>query len=145
MKTVIFDIDGTLANIEHRLHHIEGDKKDWDGFHKECHLDTTYPKIIEMTHIMRDAGYRIVMCTGRGEQNRQATEKWLVENEIPCVLLLMRAEGNFESDFIIKRRMVGYLIEEGHDIHYAFEDRDRVVEMYREIGITCFQVKKGDY
>ena len=28
----VFDLDGTLADVRHRLHHIEGRRRDWDAF-----------------------------------------------------------------------------------------------------------------
>jgi len=145
MKTAIFDIDGTLADISHRLHHIQKDDKDWDAFNDDCDKDAPYHRIIEMTHVMRDAGYHIVMCTGRSCRIEQKTMDWLNEHEIPCSVLLMRAAKDFRSDYVVKEEMLNLLLESGHDVHYAFEDRSQVVDMWREKGITTFQVKKGDY
>jgi len=39
LKTVIFDIDGTLSDNSHRQHFLEQKHKDWEGFFKECEKD----------------------------------------------------------------------------------------------------------
>jgi len=48
MKTVLFDIDGTLADINHRRHHVEGDNAHWHAFFEEMGTDTVNQPVVDM-------------------------------------------------------------------------------------------------
>ncbi len=149
---IIFDIDGTLANISHRLHFIQGEKKDWESFYSA--MDKDQP-IYEITLLLRllilttmtDTEYKVVFVTGRPEKYREKTMKWLdniVHIENLNERLFMRKDGDHRQDYVVKREIVGKLREQG-SIRMAFEDRDQVVQMYRSLGIRCLQVVDGDY
>lgn len=77
MKTVIFDLDGTLCDISHRLHFIENGNKDWDGFYAACPDDVPKPAIIELNGMCHDAGHKIIISSGRSENVRTETYNWL--------------------------------------------------------------------
>jgi phosphoglycolate phosphatase-like HAD superfamily hydrolase len=47
-KIVIFDLDGTLMNIEHRMHFIKETPKDYHAFYKACSGDTPIPQVVTM-------------------------------------------------------------------------------------------------
>lgn len=149
---IIFDIDGTLADISQRLHFIQGEKKDWEGFYNA--MDKDQP-IYEMVLLLRvllfttltDTEYEVVFVTGRPEKYRVKTMKWLsnvahIENLNER--LFMRKDGDFRQDYVIKREIVEELRKQG-SIRMAFEDRDQVVKMYRDLGIRCLQVAYGDF
>lgn len=149
---IIFDIDGTLADISHRLPFIQGEKKDWEGFYGA--MDKDQP-IYEMVLLLRvllfttltDTEYEVVFVTGRPEKYRAKTMKWLsnvahIENLNER--LFMRKDGDFRQDYVIKREIVEELRKQG-SIRMAFEDRDQVVKMYRDLGIRCLQVAYGDF
>ena len=144
MTWVIFDIDGTLANISHRLHHITGEKKDWDGFNQFLHLDELKPDIAALYKMCSDAGYHIMIVTGRSEKYREVTQKWLWDNGIIFEHLYMRPDGDKSPDTEIKQSILNKYIL-GKKVLFSVDDRDRVVEMWRRNGITCLQVQKGDY
>ena len=74
-RAYIFDIDGTLANGEHRRHHIEKAPKDWDTYFLLCYLDEPIPHIFELARDLDKAGAEIVYVTGRRSAIRVATEK----------------------------------------------------------------------
>ena len=149
---IIFDIDGTLADISQRLHFIQGEKKDWEGFYGA--MDKDQP-IYEMALLLRvllfttltDTEYEVVFVTGRPEKYREKTMKWLsniahIENLNDR--LFMRKDGDYRQDYVIKREIVEELRKQG-SIRMAFEDRDQVVKMYRDLGIRCLQVAYGDF
>jgi FMN phosphatase YigB (HAD superfamily) len=145
-KAVIFDIDGTLANIDHRLHFIQKEPKDWDGFHSLCIADEPVEHICELARWYRFNQYQIILCTCRPIKNHNVTCKWLREHEIPFDDLYMRPDNDFRSDTFIKEEMIKYMHNNGDiDVKCIYEDRDRVVQMYRRLGYTCLQVKRGDY
>lgn len=143
-QAVIFDIDGTLANIDHRLHHIQQEPKNWDAFQKDCSLDDPIYPLINLAHMFDKLGFHIILCTGRNFQNYEKTAAWLNFHTVPYHRIHMREDGNYESDFIIKKRMLDLILEK-YEVFMVFEDRDRVVQMYRENGLTCLQVADGAY
>lgn len=128
MKCYIFDIDGTLADCSHRLHHIQKQPKDWDSFFAECHLDAPHPHIIGLARDLRFADdATIVFVSGRSDQCREQTEDWLLEHDLPASPLYMRREGDHRDDDIIKLELLAELIADGYEPIMAFDDRNRVV------------------
>src|SRR5665213_2001730 len=82
-EAVIFDIDGTLANCSHRLHHIlETRPKDWDAFFGAMDDDLPIRPIVQLFTELETAGNVIILCTGRPENYRQVTERWLWNNGV---------------------------------------------------------------
>jgi FMN phosphatase YigB (HAD superfamily) len=142
MKIVIFDLDGTLANIDHRLHFIENDNKDWNAFYKACKYDKPIKQTIEILRMLNTL-YDIHIFSGRGEIAIDETVIWLGMNGIPYSCLKMRKDGDFSSDEKLKENWLkGY---DKKDIYCVFEDRKKVAEMWRKNGIMCFQVANGDF
>ncbi len=146
MKTAIFDIDGTLSNCSARLCHILDGQPDWDAFHAECHLDNANQPVVDvLRHLYHEGGWTIVLCTGRPWRYSEKTRRWMEVKGIPYHNLMMREDDDKQSDVDLKRRMLKGLRDLGHDVKMVFEDRQRVVDMWREEGVFCFQVGKGDY
>ena len=73
----VFDIDGTLANIDHRMHFWDGDQKDRNAFFGHQHLDIPYEPVVEVYHSLVDAGYKCIIITGRDEIHRAVTFDWI--------------------------------------------------------------------
>lgn len=141
---IIFDIDGTLANIKHRLHYIQGEKKDWDGFNSQMLSDELKLPIFELYYICANAGYNIAIITGRFEKYRMDTLFWLSKNNIHCDELHMRPNDDYSSDYIIKE-MIWEKHFKNRNVVFVVDDRQRVVDMWREKGLTVLQCQKGDY
>jgi len=145
MKTYIFDVDGTIANTDHRNHFLDG-KKDWTGWHKAAMSDTPYWEIVDLMELAHAAGIKVVICTGRDNSQRESTVQWLTEHNITCYdRLFMRPEKDRRDDTVVKFEMLEQILEEGYKPVLVFEDRDRVVNMWRDAGLKCLQVKPGDY
>ena len=144
MKTdaFIFDIDGTLANNEHRLHYIlEQKPKDYQRFYDESSEDTVFENVALLCRLINDAGYPIIMLTGRSEEYRQLCIDWFKKHNIPFTWLFMRTTGDFRTDETIKEEIFKNKIEPHWNIKGVFEDRNRCVEMWRRLGVTCYQPK----
>ena len=143
---VIFDLDGTLANIDHRIKHIQTPgNKDWDKFNSIMDDDEVQPDIRELHRMVFDHGYNIAIVTGRSSQYAKGTIKWLLENNIPYNELHMREEGDFSSDYKVKQKIYDECFKVYRKVVFVVEDRDRVVKMWRDNGLTCLQCKEGDY
>lgn len=142
---IIFDIDGTLANTDHRQHHLTGKKKDWAAFQDAAHLDPVHEPIAVICRSLATLAHRIVLCSGRGEQERHITEAWLEGHQIPYARLYMRAEKDYRPDDVIKLELLVRMRVDGFDPKIAFDDRYRVVRMWRENGVVCAQVAEGAF
>lgn len=135
---VIFDLDGTLANIDHRTHFVRGGNRDWDSFFRECTNDLAVPHVVETFHAHLEAGHRVRIWSGRSDVVRAETERWLDEATIdPCYLEHMRADGDNTPDVELKRY---WLSQAQHRPDLVYDDRQRVVDMWRAEGVPCFQV-----
>jgi hypothetical protein len=135
---VVFDIDGTVADIDHRLHHIKSKPKNWAAFDAAAKNDV----VIKATRnlyfsLLYDSGHDLVFATGRNERNRKQTESWLAANGFKgYVKLYMRNATDFRQDSLVKQDMLNLIIAEfGKKPDLVFEDRTRVVKMWRDNGI----------
>lgn len=140
---VIFDLDGTIANIDHRRYLVEQEPKYWDRFHQMCVNDRPNEKVIAMLNLLADQGYKIIILSGRDERVQNETRTWLAEHKIRYKHLKMRDHNDYTPDEVLK---LSWLKKIGkRNVLYVFDDRDKVVNMWREQGLTCFQVAKGDF
>jgi phosphoglycolate phosphatase-like HAD superfamily hydrolase len=151
----IFDLDGTLANAEHRLHHIQGEQKDWRAFFAACGEDEPIQQTIATFRALRDGGAECWIWTGRSDEVEAQTVQWLRKHGVLDLIdrisgaperLTMRKAGDHTPDHKLK---FGWLADleppERRRLTAVFEDRDAVVRMWRDAGVTCFQVAPGAF
>ena len=145
-KVVLFDIDGTLADIEHRRVHLDESNPDWRAFNAAMGEDTPNQPIVSLyLALWSNPQFDPILVTGRSEDFRKLTEQWLTWNEIPFSRMLMRKSKDFRADHIIKEEILNKLLAEGLDIQFTVDDRQQVVDMWRRRGITCLQCDVGDF
>ena len=143
---VIFDLDGTLADDTHRAHYLtDGPKKDWDAYFDACDGDAPHTHIIAVLQALVHKGHIIEIWTGRSARVRDKTIAWLHWNGVPFDFLNMRPEKDFRDDTLLKAKWLEDARDCGHLPDMAFEDRARVVHMWREQGIPCCQVAPGKF
>lgn len=145
----IVDIDGTIANLEHRLHYIKGEKKDWDAFYAHCEGDSPIHEVIEVIETLYDS-YDILFITGRSSACRDETLAWLDNNLFFSPYgdeLLMRKEGDHRPDTVVKAELLEEYLKEYplKNVLGIFEDRASVCKMWRKKGYRVFQVDEGDF
>ena len=147
-KNVIFDLDGTLADCEHRRHFVTGDKKDWDGFFKTCVNDEPIKPIINLLKMYRALGCNIYILSGRSASVMTQTRLW-IERHVGYLgsgmQLAMREEEDLRPDRHVKIDMLIELGLEPEDTEIVFDDRQSMVDMWRELGFLCCQVAPGDF
>ena len=141
----IFDLDGTIADISHRLHYITGDKKDWDAFNAACVDDKPISQIVSLVHIIQYSGYHVGIWTGRSISTRRHTMRWLEEYRILPIELQMRPCGDYRPDVELKGEWLDAAIEQCNPPTVIFEDRTKMVEYYRSRNFTCVQVAESTY
>lgn len=141
---VIFDLDGTLADCEHRKKYLLQKPKDWNAFFAEAVHDTPIEPMRVLNRTLAESGkFCIYICTGRHEGMRVGTEAWLKKHEIEWDFLLMRREKDFRQDFTVKKEMLSQLPAER--VLFIIDDRNQAVEMWRREGFFCLQCADGDY
>lgn len=148
----IFDLDGTLALIEHRRHMLDADDRDkWRRFYAACDKDEpNSPVILVMECLRRFAD--VWIFSGRSDEVRDKTVAWLAQHtsfttwDLEGALLTMRQAGDYTPDDELKRQWLdGMLVDDRRRLVAVFDDRDRVVQMWRDAGVTCFQVAPGEF
>ncbi len=143
----IFDIDGTLADCSHRLHFIEQEKPDWESFYKDCVNDKPIAPTVEILRALQEYGATIIYITGRPCKYIDETIQWLKKYTKGPVssLLYSRTDGDHRPDYIVKKEIYEENIKPYHHIDGVFEDRKQCVDMWRSLGLTCYQVADGNY
>jgi hypothetical protein len=140
----IFDIDGTLANNEHRQHFLMplpgSTKKDWDGFFANMEGDTPNEAVVFLLNATRASGYYdAILVTARNESYRERTEAWLAKHNIFYDKLLMRGDDDHRHDWEVKQTILNEVIRPEYNVLFAVDDRKQVVDMWRSEGVFCFQ------
>lgn len=144
MRAAIVDIDGTLADCRHRLHHVlPGRKRDWDAFFGEMDDDELIWPVGEVVrHLAIES--RIVLCSGRPENYRAVTEAWLDRNGVQRDALYMRPAGDTRPDHVVKAQILDGIKADGYEPFVVIDDRQSVVDMWRENGLVCLQAAPGE-
>jgi predicted kinase len=131
---IICDIDGTLAHMEGRSPY------DW----KKVGEDRVDMKIAALLDRLADS-HKIIIVSGRDSVCRPETEAWLKHWEIPYEMLLMRREKDNRKDDLVKREIFDMYIRNEYNVEFVLDDRNKVVEMWRQMGLKCLQVADGDF
>jgi hypothetical protein len=154
----IFDIDGTLANCEHRVHILNRpghlDQK-WRDFYAACDKDAPIVQTLKTLELILRSGAEVWFWTGRSNEVCQKTINWLTDNTEYFFLryelefeniLTMRDEGDHTPDHALKKQWLdGMLNQDRKRLVAVFEDRANVVKMWRDAGVTCYQVAPGNF
>jgi uncharacterized HAD superfamily protein len=143
-KVVVFDIDGTLANADHRMHWVSSKPKNWKACDAAIPQDTVHTDIAWILDFL-PLDTRVILCTGRSENVRTVTEEWLRNNDIEYNALYMRLSGDFRKDYIVKVELLQQIINDYGKPYLWFDDRQQVVDAIRAEGIRVLQVAPGDF
>ncbi len=141
---IICDIDGTVADTSKRLHHLDKTPKDWGGFFSDMINDAPRQEIID--ELKANAGRRkVLFVSGRPDNYRNVTEEWLNKNiGIEYEALFMRKRRDTRPDDIIKLEIFNnYLKGIKDNIQFVYDDRPRVIRMWREVGLEVTDVGDG--
>lgn len=153
-KAIICDLDGTMALMNGR--------NPYDA--STCDQDLPNTPVIETIKLFNDVGYTIIFCSGREDKFREPTERFIGKHfkkkgwenvldgtgfcppvSVRDYHLLMRKTGDQRKDAIIKKEIFDNNIRDKFNVLFVLDDRNQVVEGWRDIGLTCFQVAEGDF
>jgi len=140
---VIVDIDGTLANVNHRLHHVRQTPKNWIAFFEEAIKDPVNELVHKWVDALRE-DYCIVVVTGRStDKSQELTVNWLHEKQIVYDYLFMRAGYDYREDWIVKSEILSQIPKD--KIAWSIDDRWQVVtQCWRANGVKCYPVSDSD-
>jgi predicted kinase len=128
---IIVDLDGTYAIMAHR------------GPYDTARCETDV--VNEVVRSIASQHGNVLLMSGRSEEFRPHTERWLDANNIAYTALHMRAENDMRKDAIVKRELFDTHVAGVWNVAFVLDDRDQVVEMWRSLGLTCLQVAPGDF
>ena len=145
----LIDIDGTIADLSHRLHYIQSNPKDWPAFFDAMIDDKPIELMKHLIHSIREH-YDIIYMSGRPDSHRKQTEAWLSLNNFPSDFKpFMRKAGDYRADHIVKRELLAKVLElfdcQINQVGLVVDDRKQVVDMWRSLGLLTLQCKDGDY
>ena len=129
-NAVICDLDGTLA-----IHDGRGPYEFW-----KCGTDLLNKQVASVL-----VGRRVIIVSGRDDSCLNETIKWLSSNEVEYECIFMRRTGDTRNDAIVKEEIYNRWIKDFYEIDFVLDDRNRVVDKWRELGLQCFQVAPGDF
>lgn len=135
-KAILCDIDGTLAHMKDRSPY------DWDRV-DEDDVDITIKDIVRTFYTT--SIYDIILVSGRDEVCKHKTIRWLSDNRISYDKLFMRKHNDNRPDEVIKKEIYDEHIRNDYDVEFVLDDRNKVVKMWRELGLKCLQVAEGDF
>lgn len=144
---VICDLDGTLCNINHRLHFVKGEgKKNWKAFFDNIADDQPNYWCWHLVHNMKNS-FQIVYASGRPDNYKKVTEAWLEAQHINIHNghLYMRNRNDNRQDYIVKEIILDFEILTRFKPLFFIDDRKQVVDMYRSRGFTVLQCAKGEF
>lgn len=145
MKTIIFDVDGTIADCEHRRHFVENNN-DWKSFKEQTVNDTPVQWVCDIAKRFIAQGDQVAFFSARNESEREITEQqiemWIGDGHKG---LFLRENDSYDPDEVFKANLADKFEEIGGKIDLVFDDRNKVVDMWRARGTTVVQVADGDF
>ncbi len=124
MGIAVFDIDGVVADVRHRLHLLERRPKDWAGFFAAAGEDP--PLAAGIDRVRAVAGeHEVVWLTGRPDSLRAVTRRWLAAHDLPGTELIMRGRHDFRPAPVLKLAELTALRD--RRLELFVDDDDRVI------------------
>jgi len=146
-KNIIFDVDGTIADCNHRRKFVDGSqKKDWDAFRDATHLDTPIQHVCDMAKQHVADGDTVMFVSARNQSQRDITVKQIQDwIGIDQPVLFLRPDGDYRSDDVFKKDVLDVIRDIiGGNPDVVYDDRNQVVDMWRANGVNCVQVVPRD-
>lgn len=137
-NAIICDLDGTLC--------LMGKRSPYDA--STCEDDTPNEPVVQLVLSMHFRGYEVIFMSGREEKYRDQTVRWLNKTfggRIPYHGPFMRATDDFRNDATVKIELYKENIENKFNVIFCVDDRTRVVDALRSVGLTVLQVADGNF
>lgn len=134
-RAVIFDMDGTLCDVSSIRHLVEGPKRNFPVFHLASAHCPPHEWVVNEARKAHQDGYIVCILTGRMNEFRSLTTAWLKTHDVPFRWLLMRENGDFRKDVIIKEERLQFLQDTGYVVIHAWDDNPNIIALWESKGI----------
>jgi hypothetical protein len=142
-KAHIYDVDGTLANVDPYLHHVRGSNRDYDAFHEASIDALPNMEVVEMLNNAVADQYAILVVTSRKDKWRGLTSMWLAKNNLRSHALFMRADDDNRPDYEVKKDILDKINRHWNVVH-AVDDNPNVIRLWKENGIPTTKIGTWD-
>lgn len=139
----IYDVDGTLANVDPYLHLVRGSNKDYDAFHEASIGALPNYDVVQMLNDSVADGHHILIVTSRKEKWRGLTSMWLAINNIRSHSLFMRADDDHRPDYEVKKDILDK-INKQWDVLHAVDDNPSVIKLWQDNKIPTTKIGTWD-
>jgi uncharacterized HAD superfamily protein len=139
----IFDVDGTLANVDPYLHHVRGSNRDYNAFHEASIDALPNIEVVQMLNNAVSDRHAILIVTSRKEKYRGLTSMWLAKNNIRSHALFIRADDDSRPDYEAKKDMLDKISILWNVLH-AVDDNPNVIKLWEDHGIPTTKIGTWD-
>jgi len=145
----IFDVDGTLVNVDPILNILlnqdrssDSFKQNYDAFHKESIKCEPHKDVVDMVWKVCNE-FDVIIVTARKEKYRALTSRWLKNNEVPHDALFMRQDDDHREDYEVKKDILEN-INLYWDVVHAVDDNPSIIKLWEENGIATTKIGTWD-
>jgi hypothetical protein len=133
----VVDIDGVLADVRHRLHHLTGARKDWDAFFAAAPADEPLEEGRAVAEHLAH-GHELVYLSGRPDRCREDTVAWLTGHDLPPGEVMLRPDSDRRPARTFKLERIAEIAAD-RAVAVVVDDDPGVCTAARRLGLTVFQ------
>lgn len=151
MKAMIFDVDGTLADVRsiaHMLTHYPKAGESYPEFDEYHDLAVHVPTVPWVAETLRQAHkdeYIVFVVTARRGTYVEQTGAFLIKNDLWTDMLMMREDDDDRSNVELKTDFLRRIERLGYKVEKAYDDEPAIIEMYQQQGIDAVLVQGAGF
>ena len=145
MKAMIFDMDGTLADVSSIVHHLNVplNRMEIEALDLYHELSVDVPAVEETVRAAQsahDLGYAVLIVTARKTKYMEVTGHFIVKHDIPCEAIFMRSDDDLRSDYELKKDILRRIRAQGYVVERDYDDNPEIIKLWQEAGVETVHV-----